>query len=107
MSNEVVLLFVRGIIYGALFWLGRYSIIFVKNQELEKKRKELMHYRDALLAIEADLEQKDAAIRQKWQEMVDDFSKYNSYAMKQAGQYKLEWTQWDDQYLESWSSAEE
>lgn len=89
------------------FVLGRYSAIWFKNRYLEAKRSELMNYRDTLLVIESELEQKDLAIRQKWQDMVDDFSKYNSYAMQQAGQYKPEWTRWDDQYLESWSSAEE
>ncbi len=86
------------------FVAGRYSYLVYRNRYLESKKEELIGYHKQLIAIEKALEAKDRHIRRKWQGMVDDFSKYQSaVAPDDTGK----WTDMDDIYLRSWSSAEE
>lgn len=87
----------------ASFYIGRYSCLALRNRYLEAKRNELNAYREELLKIERALEEKDAAIRKKWQSMVSDISKYQA-SMIDGDTGK--WSDWDDAYLNSWSSAE-
>lgn len=88
------------------FCLGRFSYFVIRDTYLELKREELIKMREELKRIADSLEKKDAAMRKKWQSMVNDFSQYNSYALKQSGEYENKWSDWDDQYLKSWISAE-
>lgn len=84
------------------FFLGRYSYLVDRNKYLKIKEDELMAYRDELIDIAKSLDQKDRHIRKKWQSMVDDFSKYQAAI----GNGTDTWTDMDDVYLNSWSSAE-
>ena len=95
MNNFVVVFF--------SFFVGRYSYLFYRNQYLESKRNELNAYREELVELSKVLEEKDAAIRKKWQSMVTDISKYQA-SMVDGDTGK--WSDWDDAYLSSWSSAE-
>lgn len=85
-----------------VFFAGRYSGAVWKNQYLEQKRAELNAYKNELVQIADDLERKDNFIRHKWQEMVVDISNYQFADFDTKGQ----WTEADDLYLKSWSSAE-
>lgn len=86
-----------------VFYLGRLSALWARNAYLEKKRGELMAYRDHLLDACDILEEKDKEIRNKWQAMVTDISRYDAALDPQdAGK----WTEADDIYLNSWKSAE-
>lgn len=95
--------FISIVSYVFVFQLGRIVANNFREQYLEDKKRELIEYHAQLLAIEASLEKKDAAIRSKWQSMVDDISKYQS-AIDPADKGK--WTEMDDIYLQSWGSAE-
>lgn len=89
--------------YVFVFQLGRIVANNFREQYLEDKKQELIEYHAQLLAIADSLEKKDAAIRAKWQTMVDDISKYQ-YAIDPSDAGK--WTEMDDIYLQSWGSAE-
>lgn len=93
--------------YAAVFYFGFYSgrraYKIWRDEYLESKRQELLSYRKDLLLIEKHLEAKDKAVRQKWQEMVSDFADYRS---KVSPETAVKWNEWDDMYLNSWSSAE-
>lgn len=97
MIKSVLLIF-------AGFVAGRYSYCVWRNSYLESKKEELISYHAQLLAIEEALETKDKQIRRKWQGMVDDFSKYQACVNPDD---TGKWTDADDIYLRSWSSAEE
>lgn len=88
--------------YAAMFYLGRLSIRIRYDRHLEQKRQQLMAYRDELLDMATALELKDRQIREKWQNMVTDFSKYQASISGDTGK----WTDMDDIYLDSWKSAE-
>ncbi|MBO5629419.1 MAG: hypothetical protein J5965_10140 [Aeriscardovia sp.] len=97
--------------YALAFGIGVYAGVDYTNRHyeeyatyLEEKRGELLSYRDELIDISEKLENKDKHIRHKWQEMVTDFSKYQS--MVEGFESGL-WTDMDDIYLNSWKSAEE
>lgn len=85
------------------FYAGRVSAHVARNKYLEEKKGELIAYHQALLNIAEQLEAKDKAMKQKWQAMVDDFSKYQAYANPDD---TGKWTDMDDIYLQSWKSAE-
>ena len=85
------------------FFLGRYSYLVMRNRYLENKKAELIAYHAQLLQLSDALEGKDAAMRKKWQSMVDDFSKYQAMINPDT---TGKWTDMDDQYLSSWGSAE-
>lgn len=99
----MMMIFAKIVGYAAWFWFGRCSANWIRNKKLEQKRNELETIAAELLAWSKELAKKDQAIRQKWQMMVDDFSKYDAYANKRDPKT---WTEWDDIYLESWKSAE-
>jgi len=86
------------------FGLGRMSYLVARNRYLEEKKQELISYHAQLLEIEEGLEARDKQIRQKWQNLVDDISKYQAMS---GGFEKGKWTEMDDVYLNSWKSAEE
>jgi len=88
----------------ACFGLGRMSYLVMRNRYLEDKKQELLSYHAELLAIEENLEARDKQIRQKWQNLVDDISKYQAMV---GGFENGKWTDMDDVYLNSWKSAEE
>lgn len=88
----------------ACFGLGRMSYLVARNRYLEDKKQELLAYHAELLAIEENLEARDKKIREKWQNLVDDISKYQAMV---GGFEKGKWTDMDDVYLNSWKSAEE
>lgn len=92
------------IIFTASFGLGRFSYLVSRNRYLEEKKQELISYHAQLLEIEEGLEARDKQIRQKWQNLVDDISKYQAMV---GGFEKGKWTEMDDVYLNSWKSAEE
>lgn len=96
-------IFVKVMTYASFYFLGRTSYVWWRNKYLEDKKFELMRYHAKLLAIEEDLEEKDKEIRKKWQRMVDDISKYQA-AVDPEDNGK--WNEWDDVFLNSWSSAE-
>ena len=81
---------------------GRGTYIYMKDEELEQKREQLESYHKELLEIAEYLEAKEKHIRNKWQAMVDDISKYEASIRQTDGK----WSEWDDVYLNSWSSAE-
>lgn len=89
--------------YAIVFEAGRIFANAFRAKYLEEKKAELLAYHAELLAVADALEAKDAAIRTKWQNMVDDFSKYQ-YAIDPSDKGK--WTDMDDIYLQSWGSAE-
>lgn len=95
--------FVRVVSYVGFYLLGRTSYVYWRNKYLEDKKQELLAYHAQLLAIEQSLEEKDKAIRNKWQKMVDDISKYQA-AIDPEDRGK--WSEWDDVYFQSWNSAE-
>jgi hypothetical protein len=85
------------------FALGRGSFIVWREEDLDKKEAQLNEYKNELIMIAEALEAKDRHIREKWQNMVTDFSKYRSMATpNDSGK----WTDADDMYLRSWNSAE-
>lgn len=88
---------------ACVFLLGRYSYLVMRNQYLERKKAELIAYHARLLQLAEALEKKDATMRKKWQSMVDDVSKYQAMICPDT---TGKWTDIDDQYLKSWSSAE-
>ncbi len=88
--------------YVTMFYLGRLSIRIRYDRNLEQKRQQLMAYRDELLKMAEALDLKDRQIREKWQNMVTDFSKYQASISGDTGK----WTDMDDIYLDSWKSAE-
>ena len=92
------------IVFAASFGLGRMSYLVARNRYLEGKKQELLAYHAELLAISEGLDEKDKKIREKWQSLVDDISKYQSMV---GGFEKGKWTEMDDVYLNSWKSAEE
>lgn len=92
------------IVFAASFGLGRFSYLVARNRYLEGKKQELLAYHAELLAISEGLDEKDKKIREKWQNLVDDISKYQSMV---GGFEKGKWTDLDDVYLNSWKSAEE
>lgn len=96
--------FVVALSYVAGFVMGRYSYLFWRNKYLEDKKEELIGYHKQLLDIQKTLESKEKFIRNKWQRMVDDFSKYQAAVNPQDSG---KWSDWDDAYLNSWKSAEE
>ena len=96
-------MFVSILKYTAAFLLGRYSYLYFRNRYLEEKKEQLIGYRDALIEIEKGLEEKDEAIRKKWQKMVTDISKYDFAMRPDSGK----WTEADDVYFNSWNSAEQ
>lgn len=95
--------FISIVSYVFVFQLGRIVANNFREQYLEDKKRELIEYHARLLAIADSLEKKDAAIRTKWQSMVDDISKYQ-YSIDPSDAGK--WTEMDDIYLQSWGSAE-
>lgn len=88
--------------YTAAFLLGRYSCLYFRNKYLEDKKEELVKYHAELLRIQEMLERKDEQIRQKWQSMIADISKYDMAQRPDSGK----WTDVDDIYFNSWNSAE-
>ena len=88
------------------FFIGRWSTFYIRSVQLQRIKDELSEEAARLDLLEKKLSEQDARIRQKWQLMVDDFSKYNAYLMKQNGNNVDTWNEWDDQYLSSWGSAE-
>ena len=94
---------VKFVMIFAVFYAGRISANIAKNRYLEEKRGELIAYHQALLDISEQLELKDKTIKQKWQTMVDDISKYQAYVNPED---TGKWTDMDDIYLQSWKSAE-
>lgn len=96
--------FIYVIVCVASFGLGRFSYLVDRNRYLENKKQELIEYHAELLAISEGLDARDKQIRQKWQNLVDDISKYQAMV---GGFEKGKWTDMDDVYLNSWKSAEE
>lgn len=94
---------IRVMPYFGFYLLGRTSYVWWRNKYLEDKKQELLAYHAQLLSIEQDLEEKDKAIRNKWQRMVEDISKYQA-AIDPEDSGK--WNEWDDVYFQSWNSAE-
>lgn len=92
------------IVFAVSFGLGRFSYLVDRNRYLEGKKQELLAYHAELLAISEGLDEKDKKIREKWQNLVDDISKYQAQF---GGFEKGKWTDMDDIYLNSWKSAEE
>lgn len=92
----------KALSYAAVFYAGRYSYLYWKNQYLEEKRGQLIAFRDELVNMANSLEETDAAIRKKWQRMVTDISKYDMARRSDSGK----WTEADDIYFNSWNSAE-
>lgn len=92
------------IVFAVSFGLGRFSYLVDRNRYLENKKQELLAYHAELLAISEGLDEKDKKIREKWQNLVDDISKYQAMV---GGFEKGKWTDMDDVYLNSWKSAEE
>ena len=82
--------------------VGRGIYICIQDKELEQKREQLKSYHKELLEIQDYLEKKEQHVRNKWQAMVDDISKYEASIRQTDGK----WSDWDDVYLNSWSSAE-
>lgn len=93
----------KAIPYMICYLLGRASYLYHRNKYLEGKKQELIAYHEQLLAIEQSLEEKDKAIRNKWQRMVEDVAKYQA-AIDPEDSGK--WNEWDDVYFQSWNSAE-
>lgn len=89
--------------YVSFYFLGRTSYVWWRSKYLEGKKQELLAYHVQLIEIEQDLEEKDKAIRNKWQSMVDDISKYKASVEPNEND---KWNEWDDLFLESWGSAE-
>ena len=100
-----ILATVRNIFVGIL--IGRWSTFYIRNKQLDEVKEALIEEADRLEKLEEALTEQDQRIRDKWKAMVDDFSKYNAYAMRQAGKDTDKWSEWDDQYLRSWGSADE
>lgn len=92
------------VVFAASFGLGRFSYLVARNGYLEGKKQELIAYHAELLAISEGLDERDKKIREKWQNLVDDISKYQAMV---GGFEKGKWTEMDDVYLNSWKSAEE
>lgn len=92
------------IVFAASFGLGRFSYLVARNRYLEEKKQGLMSYHAQLMEIHDDLEARDKQIRQKWQNLVDDISKYQAMV---GGFENDKWTDMDDLYLNSWKSAED
>lgn len=94
---------IRVMSYFGFYFLGRISYVYWRNKYLEDKKQELLAYHAQLLEIEQSLEEKDKAIRNKWQRMVEDVAKYQA-AIDPEDVGK--WSEWDDVYFQSWNSAE-
>lgn len=90
--------------YVAAFALGRYSLIYWTHKKLENYHRDMLVLAQSLERKAHDLAQKETEIRLKWQEMVTDFSNYHASVAPSYLQGK--WTDADDGYLKSWSSAE-
>ena len=89
--------------YASWFYLGRLSYRFWQDARLEHDREEILRGAKELGRIEAQLEERDAHIRKKWQEMVNDIALYQASQDPEASKT---WSKWDDVYLNSWKSAE-
>lgn len=90
------------ILFGVLcFYSGRLSYTFWRNRYLDEKQRELLEYHKRIVKMAKGLKAKDDAIRKKWQDMVVDMSNYEF-----SNKNSAIWTERDDQYLESWRSAE-
>lgn len=83
------------------FYSGRLSYTFWRNRYLDEKQRELLEYHERILKMAKGLKAKDNALRKKWQDMVVDMSTYEF-----SNKNSTIWTDRDDQYLESWYSAE-
>lgn len=93
----------KAIPYMICYLLGRASYLYHRNKYLEEKKQELLAYRAQLIEIEESLEEKDKAIRNKWQRMVNDISQYKAVIdPEDVGK----WNEWDDAFFQSWKSAE-
>lgn len=87
-------------------WFGRRSATKFMNKELSKRELEFNEYaKDVVFALErasTELHQKELIIRKAHQNAVVDIAKYQFMDRKDQNT----WTQMDDAYLDSWSSAE-
>lgn len=86
----------------ASFLLGRISVRVVHDRYLEGKRSELMAIKGGLEELAESLEQREKALRSKWQAMVVNASEISALVNGSEGT----WTTEDDRFLDSWSSAE-
>lgn len=85
------------------FVLGRYSHKVVKYKQLMRMRDELLEVSDGVQVALAEAKAKEDENRRKWQAMVNDIS--NLYARTSDVPGYI-WTDQDDAFLASWSSAE-
>lgn len=84
------------------FLLGRVSVRVLRDRYLESKRSELLAIKAGLDEVAEGLTRREEEIRSKWQAMVVNASEISAFVNGSEG----EWTQDDDRFLESWSSAE-
>ena len=95
------------VLQNALLILLGFSVgLGIRIRRLDKIRRDLEEEALELDELYHDLKEQDTRIRRKWQSMVDDFSKYNAYVLSRSGKDISKWNEWDDQYLNSWGSAE-
>lgn len=87
---------------AALFLMGRLSARVVRDRYLEAKRDELMAIKEGLDEVAEGLEQREKALRSKWQAMVVNASEISALVNDGGGT----WTPEDDRFLDSWLSAE-
>lgn len=84
------------------FLLGRASARVLRDRYLESKRDELLAIKAGLDEVAEGLTRREGELRSRWQAMVVNASEISTLVNGSEGT----WTQDDDRFLESWSSAE-
>ena len=87
----------------ASFVLGRYSHKIWKYKQLMRMHGELLEVADGAKEVLAEARAKEDENRRRWQAMINDISSLYALTSDVPGNV---WTDQDDAFLASWSSAE-
>ncbi len=102
-------IFLTIVSYAVTFYLGRLSILLARNKYLEAYEHYLKGVQEELKQetelLDKDFRAKHEDIKKMWQDAVVDISMH--HFADQPSYMKGKWTSLDDQFLQSWMSAED
>lgn len=98
---STVLVFFGGMLFGGVVIQAD---ILAREKKIALAREQLIELSKVLETEAEELSQREKAVRDKWQAMVVDFSKYQAIIDESETN---KWTESDDIYLNSWKSAED